>query len=202
MQDSKIFFCFLFFLTSLKSAGQEEFSSQPNRRGDYAWVIYAGSGAGYYVSSKGAPAYLHPTVSNFSHISTLRLMWHPDHLLKVGIETGNMTFYSYEFAESANTRAKVKLKATPLLVEWTMAVTKRLNLFGGCGMYFLRSNLDYRGTTTARKLSIGWMAAGSYIHPLSANTGLGTEVKWMTASETSNGLIALQLQLVWKFLRW
>jgi hypothetical protein len=83
-----------------------------------------------------------------------------------------------------------------------MAVTKRLNLFAGSGVYFLRTNLDYRGKTTADKLSIGWMAAASYIYPLSANVGLGSELKWMNASETSNGIVSLQLQLVWKFLNW
>ena len=113
-----------------------------------------------------------------------------------------MTFYSYSFKDSAGVSGKTKLQAVPLLIEWSMAVTKRLNFFAGSGIYFLTTNLDYQGSTTSPKLSIGWMAAGSYIHPLSGTVGLGTELKWMTASETSNGIVALQLQLVWKFLKW
>ncbi|HET7898813.1 MAG TPA: hypothetical protein VFL47_14110, partial [Flavisolibacter sp.] len=72
----------------------------------------------------------------------------------------------------------------------------------GSGVYFLTTNLDYRGKTTSNKLSIGWMAAASYIFPLSEKLGLGTEAKWMNAAETSNGILSLQLQLVWKFLNW
>jgi hypothetical protein len=165
-------------------------------------VAYFNGGPGYYVSNKGAPPFLSRNISNLSHVATFRIMWHPDHLLHVGLETGHLTFYTYRFRDSANTEGTVRLSAVPLLVEYNMAVTKRLNLFAGTGVYFLRTNLDYRGKTTSQKLSIGWMAAGSYIHPLSANVGLGTEIKWMNAAETSNGILSVQLQLVWKFLNW
>ncbi|RYF83382.1 MAG: hypothetical protein EON98_10360 [Chitinophagaceae bacterium] len=188
---------------SFTSFGQDEgFSSQPQKRGEYGWVLYVSGGAGYYLSNRGAPDYLERKISNLSHVSNIRIMWHPDHLLKVGLETGHMTFYSYRFKDSTGLSGKAKLYAIPVLIEWTMAVTKRLNLFAGSGVYFLRTTLDYQGRTVSPKLSIGWMAAGSYIHPLSENVGLGTEVKWMEAAETNNGIVSLQLQLVWKFLKW
>lgn len=204
MQDSKLFIAFVVCLLVGSSAiGQEpEFSSQPTRRAQYAWVLYGGAGPGYYVSNTGAPDYLSRKISNLSHVATLRLMWHPDHLLKVGVESGHLTFYTYRFRDSVNREGVVKLKAIPMLAVWNMAVTKRLNLFAGSGVYLLRTNLDYRGKTIAKKVSIGWMAAASYIYPLSATTGLGSEVKWMNASETSNGILSVQLQLVWKFLNW
>lgn len=204
MQDSKLFTLLIFLLLAAGvSYGQEEeFSSQPTKRAQYAWVLYGGAGPGYYVSNSGAPEYLSRKISNLSHVATFRLMWHPDHLLKVGMETGHLTFYTYSFQDSVQREGVVKLKAVPVLVVWNMAVTKRLNLFAGSGVYFLRTNLDYRGNTTSKKLSIGWMAAASYIYPLSATVGLGSELKWMNASETSNGILSLQLQLVWKFLNW
>lgn len=204
MQGNKKLLLLLFFLFCLFSGygQQEEFSSQPTKRAQYAWVATFSGGAGYFVSNQGAPPYLSRKISNLSHVTTFRLMWHPDHLLKVGIETGHLTFYTYRFRDSVNTEGNVRLTAVPVLIEWNMAVTKRLNLFAGSGVYLLRTNLDYRGKTTSNKLSIGWMAAASYIWPLSANTGLGTEVKWMNAAETSNGILSLQLQLVWKFLNW
>lgn len=181
---------------------QEVFSSQPAKRGEYGWVLYASGGGGYYVSNSGVPDHVQSKVSNLSRVLNLRLMWHPDHLLNVGIETGYMTFYTYSFTDDNNTSGKVKLEAIPLLVEWNMAVTKRLNLFAGSGVYFLRTNLDYRGSTLSNKVSIGWMAAASYIQPLGKTTGLGAEIKWMNAAETSNGIVSGQLQLVWKFLSW
>lgn len=203
MQDNKKSFLLLVLLLCLlKTYSQEEFSSQPARRGAYAWVAYFSGGPGYYVSNKGAPQYLTRNISNLSHVTTFRVMWFPDHLLHVGLETGHLTFYTYSFRDSVNREGSVKLTAIPVLIEWNMAVTKRLNLFAGSGIYLLRTNLDYRGKTSSQKLSIGWMAAGSYIFPLSAKLGLGTEVKWMNAAETSNGILSLQLQLVWKFLNW
>ena len=194
--------CLLLVSVFTVHAQEEEFSLQPKKRGAYAWVATFSGGPGYFVSNSGAPPYLSRKISNLSHVINFRLMWHPDHLLNVGIETGHMTLYTYRFRDSMNTEGVVKLTAIPVLVEWNMAVTKRLNLFAGSGVYFLRTNLDYRGKTTSQKLSIGWMAAGSYIFPLSANLGLGTELKWMDATETANGILSLQLQLVWKFLNW
>jgi hypothetical protein len=183
-------------------AQEDEFTLQPKKRGAYAWVAYVSGGPGYFVSNDGVPPFLSRRISNLSHVANLRIMWHPDHLLNVGIESGHMTFYTYRFRDSMNREGVVKLKAIPLLAVWNMAVTRRLNLFAGSGVYFLRTNLDYRGNTTSHKVSIGWMAAGSYVHPLSSNLGLGTEVKWMDATETANGILSLQIQLVWKFLNW
>jgi hypothetical protein len=201
MLHHKLFLLFLFF--SFGAFAQEPgFSSQPQKRAEYGWVLYLSGGAGYYVSNSGVPNHLETKVSNLSHLANLRIMWHPDHLLKVGLETGHMTFYSYKFKDTAGVEGSTKLQAIPVLIEWSMAVTKRLNLFAGSGVYFLRTNLDYQGRTVSPKLSIGWMAAGSYIHPLSSTVGLGAEVKWMEAAETTNGIVSLQLQLVWKFLTW
>jgi hypothetical protein len=201
LNNKNIWLCLLLFV-SVTTAAQEEFTSQPAGRGDYSLVAYVSGGFGYYPSYAGKLAYLHPTISNINPVSTIRLMWHPDHLLKVGLETGYMTFLSYTIKDSAGNRGKVVLNATPLLLEWTMAITKRINVFAGSGVYFTRTKLDYAGKTASKKLSVGWMAAASYIHPLSKNVGLGTEVKWLDAAESRDGSICLQLQWVWKFLRW
>lgn len=178
------------------------FTSQPVRRGDYSLVAYVSGGLGYYPSYAGKLAYLHPQIANVNPVSTLRIMWHPDHLVKVGLETGYLTFLSYTLKDSAGNKGKVVLNATPLLAEWTMALTKRFNVFAGSGVYFLTTRLKYGSKAVSKKLSVGWMAAVSYIQPLSKNVGLGTEVKWLDAAESRDGSICLQLQLVWRFLKW
>jgi len=194
---------FLLFTGSIKlDAQQEGFTSQPVRRGDYSLVAYISGGIGHYPSYSGALAYLQPTITNLNPVSTIRVMWHPDHLLKVGLETGYMTFLSYTLKDTAGNKGKVVLNAIPLLLEWTMAISKRFNVFAGSGVYFLNTKLDYAGKTSSKKLSVGWMAAASYIQPLFKNVGLGTEVKWMDAAESKDGSICLQLQLVWRFLKW
>ncbi|HZH38016.1 MAG TPA: hypothetical protein VEX65_12105, partial [Flavisolibacter sp.] len=64
-------------------AQEEEFSLQPTKRGAYAWVAYFSGGPGYYVSNNGAPTFVSRKISNLSHVTTVRIMWHPDHLLNV-----------------------------------------------------------------------------------------------------------------------
>ncbi|MGV3527835.1 MAG: hypothetical protein ACO1OO_02990 [Flavisolibacter sp.] len=181
----------------------EDFTSSPNKRGQHSLVLYAGGGVGYYYLQRDAlPSHLSTRVQHLHRVGTVRVMWHPDHLLKLGVETGYLTFYRYTFRDSVGNSGKVALTAFPVLIEWSMSVTKRWNVFAGSGFYMLNTRMDYKGKTTAPKLSIGWMAAGSYIQPLSENTGLGAEVKWLDAAESADGTLVLQLQLVWKFFKW
>lgn len=180
----------------------DEFTSRPTGRGQYSFVAYFGGGMGYYASNGGIPEYLRPTVSKWNGVGTLRVMWHPDHLLKAGLETGYITLYSYKLKDSAGRTGKIALNATPILVEWSMSLKNRINIFAGSGLYILNTKLDYDGKVNSNKLSVGWMAAASYIYPIAKEVGIGTEIKWLYAAETSNGSICGQLQLVWRFLKW
>jgi hypothetical protein len=197
----KILLCSVLFV-AFHAKAQESPTAPARKRGDYALVAYAGGGVGYYLTIAGVPSYLQPKIAKLSPVTTLRILWHPDHKIRVGIETGYLTFLSYKLTDSAGNRGKVNLDATPLLIEWSMALSKRFNVFAGSGVYFLTTRLDYAGKTTSNKISLGWMAAVSYVQPVFKDLGLGTELKWLDAAETTDGSISLQLQLVWKFLKW
>lgn len=202
LKSKSIFFFLLSTCVCAKSFAQDKnFTSLPTR-GEYSLVLYAGGGAGYYGSSSGAPAYLQPKVSKWNPVGTVRIMWHPDHLLKFGVESGYLTFYSYTLKDTAGKTGKISLDAIPVLLEWSMSLNKRINVFAGSGLYFLKTRLNYAGKTNSNKLSVGWMAAASYIQPLSKDLGLGSEIKWLYASETTIGSIVFQVQLVYKFLKW
>jgi len=203
IQNNKTFLLLIALVGVFAAKAQEEkFTSRPTGRGEYSLVAYFGGGMSYYLSNGGTPAYLQPTVHKFNPVGTLRIMWFPDHLLKAGLETGQVTFYKYDLKDSVGKSGKISLNATPILLEWGMSLKKHLNIFAGSGIYLLNTKLDYAGNVTANKLSVGWMAAASYIYPLGSQTGLGAEVKWLYAAETSNGSLCGQLQLVWRFLRW
>lgn len=192
----------LSILTGMTCYCQEEFTSLPSGRGQYALVAYISEGPGFFASRKGTPDYLHPAPSKINPVSTIRILWFPDHLLKAGLESGYMTFYSYGISDSAGNKGTIALDAVPLLLEWSMSVTRHFNIFAGPGAYILNTRLNYKGKSSAKKVSVGWMAAASYILPLSGNTGLGAEAKWLYAAETTNGSVCFQLQFVWKFLKW
>lgn len=181
---------------------QEDLNIDKPKRGQYSLVAYVGGGVGYYFSVAGVPAYLNPVVSKYSPVSSFRIMWHPDHLVRVGIETGRLRFLSYRFKDSLGNDGRIMVNAVPLLVEWSMAVKERLHLFAGSGVYFLTTKMNYAGEARSKKLSIGWMAAAAYMQPLSKDLNLGVELKWMDAAETTDGSFILQLQLVWRFLKW
>jgi len=204
MQNNKsILLYFLVFLTCLKSYGQgEDISLQPSRSKQYALILYLSGGAGYFISNSGVPAYLQPKLSRVNAVTTARIMWKPDHRLKAGFESGYLTFYSYRLTDSAGNKGKVSLNAIPLLLEFSVALNKHLNLFAGPGVYLLDTKLNYQGKTSATKVTMGWMAAAAYIIPLSPDVGLGAEAKWLYAAETIRGSFGLQLQLVWRFLKW
>ncbi|RYY87362.1 MAG: hypothetical protein EOO15_12105 [Chitinophagaceae bacterium] len=193
----------LLLLAQLPGQAQDSlFTSQPAGRGKYALVLYLNGGLAFFASSRGLPAYLNPQVSRINPVATARILWHPDHLLKVGLESGHISFFNYKITDSAGRKGTVALDAVPVLLVWSMSVTRNFNIFAGSGAYFLKTRLNYQGHTSARKFSVGWMAAASYILPLGKNSGLGTEFKWLYASETTNGSLCLQLQYVWKFANW
>lgn len=202
MRSNKFLTAVLLIFAAATASAQEEFTSRPTGRGNHSLVAYVSGGSAYYLSSSGFPAYLRPQVTKWNPVGTVRIMWHPDHLLKVGLETGRITFYSYKLEDSTGREGRIALQATPILLEWSMSLKDRINIFAGSGLYILNSSLDYQGETKNTKLSVGWMAAVSYIYPLGKTVGLGAEAKWLYASETANGSIGGQLQLVWRFLKW
>ncbi|MDQ6815114.1 MAG: hypothetical protein M3040_15365 [Bacteroidota bacterium] len=180
----------------------EEVTTKKQRDKKYTLILYLSGGVGYFPSNKGAPAYLQPQLIKVNPVSTARIMWHPDHRLKAGFETGYMTFYSYKFSDADGKRGTVSLDAIPLLLEFSVSVKKHFNLFAGPGFYILNTNLDYAGKTQSKKVTPGWMGAAAYTVPVSKAIALGAEAKWLYAAETLRGSFGLQLQASWRFLKW
>ena len=180
----------------------EDTSSQPGKSKKYALILYLNGGVGYFPSNQGAPAYLNPVRTRFNPVTTARIMWKPDHRLKAGFESGFMTFYSYSLTTADGKTGKISLDAIPVLLEFSVSVKKHFNLFAGPGFYILKTNLDYEGKTKSSKVSPGWMASADYTIPLSKEISIGTEAKWLYASETTRGSFGVQLQVTWRFLRW
>ncbi len=181
-----------------KSSGGEFLPEKREGHG-YALVAYISGGLGYYASGGGTTTFLKTDVTKLNPLATVRVMWHPDHLLRLGAETGYITFYTYTLKDTVG---KVALNAIPFLVEWSMPITKRFNAFVGTGVYFLNSKLRYDGKASSTKASLGWVAAVSYTVPLSKTLGIASELKYMDASETTNAVACVQVQLVWKFFKW
>src|SRR5689334_4548368 len=65
-------------------------------RGEYALVAYVGGGFSYYATTIDTPdGSQNVQINRRGFPNSLRLMWHPDHRLRMGIESGWIEFYGY-----------------------------------------------------------------------------------------------------------
>jgi hypothetical protein len=167
----------------------------------YALVLYATGGCSWYPAVPGVPGHLETRTTTWAPSATGRLMWLPDHRLRVGLESGWTPLYAYTI-DGPGPHGKVEQTVVPLLLMWSMPITKHFSLFAGYGTYRLTSKLDYLGTTRASTFSLGYAAALSYVHPLTGTVGLDAELKWYNPAETRHHLLLGQLGLVWKLYRW
>ena len=166
----------------------------------YALVLDAGGGVATYTSNiinQGEQISKHPTNPD----ATIRVMWHPNHRLRVGFETGYTNFYSYAI-KNGNNIGKVTLSAMPILVVWSIPIIKRVNLFAGFGSYHLTTHLNYQGKVNSSTYSLGSNLAINYVQPITKKLGISAELKWTNAFQTKDNLVGLQAHLVWKFLEY
>ena len=182
------------------------------RRWDYALVVTAGGGLSYYSTHLGVPSSLEqPRVSRFGVPASLRVMWYPDHRLRVGLETGWTTMYSYK-GRIAGDQANVYVSTVPVLLVFSMPLAwvkgfernlvRRMALTVGTGAYINHSRLDYVGTVQSNTLSLGWMGAASYTYPIGRQFRIAGELKWFDAVSVENAAFTAELQLVWRAFSW
>ncbi|MBS1599465.1 MAG: hypothetical protein JST75_14665 [Bacteroidetes bacterium] len=203
-----IFFACLIFCTQMMSnaqavigpSGQRDTDSA-KKSGEYALVLYMGGGVSFFTGDAGTPAGLKATKTLVSPIATFRIMWQPDHLLRVGLESGWTNFYSYSI-EDNSVKGKVHVQSIPLLLVFSMPVFQRFNIYAGPGSYLVTSKLNYETRTTSTTLSLGWMAAVSFEYPLTSKLGIVSELKFLNSWETKDQSLSLQIHLRWKFLTW
>lgn len=175
-------------------------TAQLPRDSSFAIVAYAGGGVAQYLTAISPPADIRSSVHRGGASFTLRVMWHPDHLLRAGIESGWYRVYSYTL--HAQSDGNLYLSAIPLLLVFSMPLSDRWNVFAGVGGYFVKSRLDFGSVVTAYEFSQGWMAAASYAYPLSSTLDLSAEVKWLNASQFEDANLTAQVHLVWHVFTW
>jgi hypothetical protein len=166
----------------------------------YALVVSGGGGLAFYTGEINPPSDIPSNIRRGGLSGSLRVMWHPDHLLRVGLESGWTRFFSYSLKKGSE--GNLYLSAIPLLLVFSMPVTSRLDLFLGAGGYWVFSDLSYETTVHVTEFSQGWMLAGAYRFPLSRSLDLATELKWFNASQFEDASLTVQVHLVWRALEW
>jgi hypothetical protein len=159
-----------------------------------AVVIYLGGGLSIFAGELGTPSGFNASVTKNHPVGSLRIMWHPGHLMHLGLETGWVRFYSYTI-DNNGIKGTTELNATPLLFVLSMPLKERFHVFAGSGFYFMQSVLDYESKVTSKGYSLGYMFAASYFQPITKMFGIAAETKWMDATGTRDAVVSFQLQL-------
>lgn len=204
-------------LTQLNTPARAQTDSTAGKRGPYAVVLTVDGGLSYYLAPVGMPPGLEQVAARRTGVPvTFRAMWHPDHRLRIGLETGFVPMYSYRAtvsrATAAGERAEVAVSSIPILLVFSMplawlsgterSIARRLAVSGGTGAYVVNSRLAYAGRVESNRLNIGWMLAGSYTQPISRRFRVATEVKWYSVTATKDDVLTVQLQLIWRAFSW
>lgn len=191
----------LFGLGTAKAfAGEKVFPDSLNR-GYYSLLLYTNGGFSYFSTVPGVPTHLQTQVYKINPVFTARLVWLPDHRLSIGVESGYTTMYSYKLL-NARLPGELSITAVPVLLEFSMPVTKRLRVFAGPGSFFETSHLNYEGKVNSKMVSLGWMAAGAYTFLMKDRFTLSGEIKWLDAAESQHAILCTEIQLMWKIVSW
>jgi len=166
----------------------------------YSISTYIGLGYSGFISELD---YKNLNKSGFS--GTVRIMWEPDNLLSVGVESGYLQLYrlndqrinvpheSYTVSSELNT--------VPLLAIFSMKIFNDFKLSVGTGVFLLMSNVDALGNAvTSTQISTGSYGAALYLFPLSETISLGSEIKYYFINKIEDGDLTVQLSLQYKFL--
>ena len=80
---------------------------------------------------------------------TLRIMWNPEHLLSVGLETGYQYLYSVDVSnyetDFGSTNFSASMYTVPIFIVFAMKITSNIKINGGSGMYLLYSQGEMFG---------------------------------------------------------
>ncbi len=166
-------------------------------------VLTLAGGLARYVMPHEAPFEIDRNGAVFS----ARLLWHPDHRLCMGVESGWTRFYTYDRTavetDFGVTDASLSLSAIPALAVFSMEIHRNITLYAGAGGYFVRSHATSFGTTVdVTRFSQGWMAAASWDYTLSGHLQIGMEMKWYGATEFGDGVVVAQLHVPVRLTNW
>jgi hypothetical protein len=140
-------------------------------------------------------------------ISSFRIMWEPEHLLLIGLESGYNSLYTYEESDLetdfGTTDAKSSLSSIPLFFVISMKIIPSINLMAGFGPSYLKTSFDAFGwQTKSTQISTSFYVAAAYNYPLNHNLSVGGEFRWYQIRKIEDGTLSLQLTLGYKLLTW
>jgi hypothetical protein len=166
-----------------------------------------GGGYGYYFNT--FTNVTDEDVVNYRPSVSARLLWQPEHRLRLGIESGLFYLYSTTRIQTDNSSEKLttKLKVVPMFLSISMRVVNRFELNFGTGwalmVYTISLNKSTKDKITGNTFSMSNFAAGcSYYIPLGRKVDIGAEVKYLYLGKTDDYHISGMINFSYKFKTW
>lgn len=138
---------------------------------------------------------------------TLRVMWNPEHLLSIGLETGYQYIYSIDVSnydtEFGTTDFSASMYTIPVLISFAMKVAPNVKLTAGTGMYLLYNSGNLFGEALeSSQISIGAHIGVAYAYPINNSISLGGELLYSYFSKLQDQTVAIQFLFIYDFLKW
>lgn len=167
---------------------------------EYAVTAYINAGYSRFISELD---FQDLNKNGFS--GTIRVMWEPEHLLSLGIESGYVQLYDIStqitYQDSIQFNGSSELNGVPIMAVYSMELFENLKLSVGSGIFLLTSKVDALGNqVNSNQVSTGVLVSSSYYHPLSHTIFLGGEVKYFLINKIEDGDLTLQFSLQYRFL--
>jgi hypothetical protein len=173
-----------FFTTNLLAQTE---SLPPAKKDKFA--VYAGIGPNIYFNNLVlAKDYVNPVQYSFAG----RIMWEPEHLLSLGLESGYYRLYSVSFPEQPE--VKISNSAIPIQVVVSMKFLKTFyfNFSSGQTILINKVHTPKYGDIDASTLSLGDYAGTlGYKYKLKKHLSILAEVKFFHASKLDDKNMAL-----------
>ncbi len=138
---------------------------------------------------------------------TVRVMWNPEHLLSLGLETGYQYLYSIDIndysTEFGTTDFSASMYTIPVFIVFAMKLTPNIKLSAGSGMYLLYNSGNIFGDVLeSNQISIGAHAGISYTYPINNSISIGGELLYSYFSKIQDQTVAIQFLFIYDFLKW
>lgn len=107
-----------------------------------------------------------------------RILWHPDHLLSVGLLSGFIEFLSDDFVLTdslTSGRVRGVLTAVPVMFDVTMQ-NANIEVGAGLGGYVVSTMLDDRTVSRSSRFELGVLAHLSYHLPIGLGLSVGPQL--------------------------
>ena len=138
---------------------------------------------------------------------TVKVMWNPEHLLSIGLETGYQYLYSFNYdgyeTEFGTTDISASMYTIPVFIIFSMKILPNIKLSAGSGIYLLyNSGESFGEEISSNQLSIGAHTGISYTYPINNSMAIGGELLYSYFSKLQDQTVAIQFLFVYDFFRY